>query len=263
MAIASSGTPMWRGHVDTCRRANRREDNCKIGMRGAINRLDLVQRGELMIRYKKPAWIFASCLSLIAGFVDAVAFLKLGGFFVSFMSGNSTRLGVGLAESTSAALLSGALIALFITGVVLGSFFAGFSSNNRQFFSLTIVATLLAAAACAATFRQDSAAICAMALAMGAENTVFERDDEVTIGLTYMTGTLVKAGQRIAAALRGRNVWAWVPYILLWTSLVGGAALGAIVYPVLGLNSMWFPAIGAAALALLVFRSSHLVQLQP
>ena len=39
-------------------------------------------------------------LSTLAGYVDATGFLMLGGFFVSFMSGNSTRLGVGLIEGT-------------------------------------------------------------------------------------------------------------------------------------------------------------------
>ena len=33
----------------------------------------------------------------------------------------------------------------------------------------------------------------ALAFAMGAENATFERDGEVLVGLTYMTGTLVKA----------------------------------------------------------------------
>ncbi|MEP7350780.1 MAG: hypothetical protein ABI668_12645 [Sphingorhabdus sp.] len=38
---------------------------------------------------------------------------------------------------------------------------------------------------------------------MGAENAVFEHDGEMHIGLTYMTGTLVKFGQRAAAAFMG------------------------------------------------------------
>jgi len=40
----------------------------------------------------------ACALSALAGYVDAIGFLHLGGLFVSFMSGNSTRLGVSLAD---------------------------------------------------------------------------------------------------------------------------------------------------------------------
>src|SRR3546814_4119801 len=35
---------------------------------------------------------------------------------------------------------------------------------------------------------------------MGAENGVFLRDREVSIGVTYMTGTLVRVGQKLAEA---------------------------------------------------------------
>jgi len=57
----------------------------------------------------------------VAEFVDAVGYLKLGGFFVSFMSGNSTRLGVGIGTGMLAnAGRAAGLIALFLIGVILG-----------------------------------------------------------------------------------------------------------------------------------------------
>ena len=59
----------------------------------------------------------ACALSALAGYVDGIGFLHLGGLFVSFMSGNSTRLGVNLAAGhwSNAAEAIG-LIALFVIG---------------------------------------------------------------------------------------------------------------------------------------------------
>ncbi|PTS89246.1 DUF1275 family protein, partial [Caulobacter sp. HMWF009] len=75
--------------------------------------------------YGKNDIALAAALSGVAGYVDAIGFLKLGGFFVSFMSGNSTRLGVGLATGhLEAALTALVLIALFVAGVVLGALVA-------------------------------------------------------------------------------------------------------------------------------------------
>src|ERR1700686_953118 len=64
----------------------------------------------------------ACALSALAGYVDAIGFIHLGGLFVAFMSGNSTRMGVSLAEGQwwSAAKSLG-LIALFVVGAAGGS----------------------------------------------------------------------------------------------------------------------------------------------
>jgi uncharacterized membrane protein YoaK (UPF0700 family) len=59
----------------------------------------------------------AITLSALAGFVDALGFLELGGFFVSFMSGNTTRLGVGVAGAMPEAWIAGGLMLTFMLGV--------------------------------------------------------------------------------------------------------------------------------------------------
>jgi uncharacterized membrane protein YoaK (UPF0700 family) len=97
-------------------------------------------------------------------------------------------------------------------------------------------------------------AAAAMALAMGAENTVFERGGQVSFGVTYMTGTLVRLGQGVAGALRGGNPLGWAPYLLLWLGLAVGGLAGASVYPVLGLKGLWWAAALAAALAFVAAR---------
>jgi uncharacterized membrane protein YoaK (UPF0700 family) len=70
---------------------------------------------------------------MLAGYVDGIGFLHLGGLFVSFMSGNSTRLGVSLAESDwqQAASALG-LIALFVAGAAAGSLVVLGGGAERQ-----------------------------------------------------------------------------------------------------------------------------------
>jgi uncharacterized membrane protein YoaK (UPF0700 family) len=123
--------------------------------------------------------MLAAGLSALAGFVDAIGFIKLGGFFVSFMSGNSTRLAVALAQGS--VLTGGGLIAVFVTGVVLGSLTGRLAGSGRAPAILGMVALLLALAAGLGSAGFAVPAITCMALAMGAENAVFEQDGEVRL----------------------------------------------------------------------------------
>jgi uncharacterized membrane protein YoaK (UPF0700 family) len=97
-------------------------------------------------------------------------------------------------------------------------------------------------------------AVLAMTLAMGAENAVFDRDGAVDIGLTYMTGALVKLGQRLVVALRGGSAWRWATSLMLWAGLVSGAWLGALAHERLGLRALWLAAVAAAALTAVAAR---------
>jgi len=53
-----------------------------------------------MVGYQRRFKVVAVALAALAGYVDVIGFLKIGGLFVSFMSGNSTRLAIGLADRT-------------------------------------------------------------------------------------------------------------------------------------------------------------------
>ncbi|OYY79572.1 MAG: hypothetical protein B7Y43_00370 [Sphingomonas sp. 28-62-20] len=209
-----------------------------------------------MHRYGPRIRLFAAAASSVAGFVDAVGFVALGGFFVSFMSGNTTRLGVGLAYRGHDGAIAIALIAIFVIGVVLGSLVGHRAGARRQPAVLLLVALLLAAAALLHGAGWHRPGFVAMALAMGAENAVFERDGEIRIGLTYMTGTLVKLGQRLAMALMGGDRFGWLPYLAQWSALAAGAALGALSYPLLGLAALWPAAFVCACLAAISTRIS-------
>src|SRR5687768_6937145 len=151
-----------------------------------------------MLQYDRDMRALAMVYSALAGAVDAIGFLKSGGLFVSFMTGNSTRLAVGLAETAPVAAAAAALIALFVTGVILAVVISeSMVALHRKVVATLVVATFLVAAAAADSFGSDELAIACLCLAMGAANAIFRRDGEVSIGVTYMTGTLVKLGHRL------------------------------------------------------------------
>jgi uncharacterized membrane protein YoaK (UPF0700 family) len=200
----------------------------------------------------------ACALSALAGYVDAIGFLQLGGLFVSFMSGNSTRMGVSLAEGQwAAAAESLGLIALFVIGAAAGSLIVLGRGANRQPWVLLAEALLLAAGALAYAFASPSAAVAAIVLAMGMENAVFQIHGGGGLGLTYVTGALVKVGQLAAAALTGGARWAWWPNLLLWAALVAGSLCGALAYHWINLAAIWFAAAGALALSAIVAVTVH------
>ena len=207
-----------------------------------------------MIRYRRRYWIVAACLAAVAGFVDAVAFIDTGGFFVSFMSGNSTRLGVGLATLISHAAIAVGLIGSFLLGVMAGALAGRREAGAIAKPVLWLVALLLAAAALAHLAGFGAIAVALLAAAMGAENGVFQRDGEVSISVTYMTGTLVKLGQRLVAALMGGPRFDWAPYLVLWLGLVLGAFAGAIAYQRFNLSAIWIAAAGMAVMAIVAPR---------
>ncbi len=191
----------------------------------------------------------ACALSALAGYVDGIGFLHLGGLFVSFMSGNSTRMGVSLAAGhfQGAAEALG-LIALFVLGAACGSLIVLGGSRLSQCWVLLAEGLLLALAGLCHALDLAELAIAAIVLAMGMENAVFQIDGGSGLGLTYVTGALVKVGQFLAAALGGGKRFGWVPNLLLWAALVAGSAGGALVYQRIGLAAIWFAAAVALAL---------------
>jgi uncharacterized membrane protein YoaK (UPF0700 family) len=200
----------------------------------------------------------ACALSALAGYVDGIGFLHLGGLFVSFMSGNSTRMGVSLAAAdwwTAAEALG--LIALFVVGAAVGSLIVLGRGANRQPWLLLAEALLLGAAALCYAFGLPNAAVAAIVLAMGLENAVFQIDGGAGLGLTYVTGALVKVGQLVAAALTGGARWGWAPNLLLWAALVTGSLCGALAYHWINLAAIWFAAAAALALSAIVAVTVH------
>ena len=201
-----------------------------------------------MIQLDPRTRIMAGCFSAVAGFVDVIGFLITGGFFVSFMSGNSTRLGVGLEEGSRTAMVAGGLILTFVLGVIVGASVGRLARAHKEPATLALVTALLTLALVLHWLGLGIRAAIPLALARGAQNTVFAEDGEVRVGLTYMTGTLVKLGKRITVALWGGERLGWVPYLLLWLGLLAGSVLGAAGFAQFGANALIAPVLAMLAL---------------
>ncbi len=194
--------------------------------------------------------VLACTLSSLAGYADGIGYLHLGGLFVSFMSGNSTRMAVSLANGQfEAAAEALGLIVLFVAGAACGSLIVLGRSRYSQCWLLLTEAALLALAGLGYSLGLDRFAITAIVLAMGLENAVFQIDGGSGLGLTYVTGALVKVGQLVAAALTGGARFGWVPNLLLWAALVAGSLAGALAYRWINLAAIWFAAAAALALS--------------
>lgn len=205
----------------------------------------------MVVSHRRRDIAWATGLAGVAGFVDAVGFISIGGFFVSFMSGNTTRASVALSEGSFLQFgLAMGLIAAFLAGIVGGTIVGDrVRRGARRVAVLTLVAALLAIAGVAHVL--PGVVVLAppiIAAAMGAENAVFEKDGEVSIGLTYMTGTLVKLGQHLAARVQGRPTTAWMRYLALWGAMASGGVIGALCYRWLGFGSIWI-AVAAVSIA--------------
>lgn len=188
--------------------------------------------------------IFAGGITAMAGFVDGVGFVHFSGYFLSFMSGNSTR--------SSAALVSGdirgwvlamAFVGSFVLGVMVATLLTSRAARYRRPRVMYLSAILLLSAALIGD-QQGILTACLLAAAMGAVNVSYTRSGEVSLGLTYMTGTLVKLGQHLAGALSGSNRALWVPYAVLWLMITLGSMAGALSYLHWGLASLWIVAVG-------------------
>jgi uncharacterized membrane protein YoaK (UPF0700 family) len=198
----------------------------------------------------------AVMLTTLAGFVDAAAFIRFNGLFVSFMSGNSTQLAAlpseGRWEEAAEAL---GLVVLFVMGAFAGRLVAGAAGPRRRPVLLVAVAALLVLAAVCVGWNAGPgpAAVsgAAMALAMGMQNAVIQHVGRARASATYVTGVLVSLGQALADTASGAPA-PWLVYLLQWLGLVAGAALGALATTRLGPHALLIPATAAALLALVL-----------
>jgi uncharacterized membrane protein YoaK (UPF0700 family) len=190
-------------------------------------------RRELFGSEARLSWVLGG----LAGLLGAAAFTHSAGYFVTFMTGNTERAVLGFFRGEHwLAIAAALLLAAFIGGVVVASL------CRRHFWVahphgptvLTTLCLFLATAVDVAvrgwsTSEVPFIPILFVAFGIGALNTSFVKDGEVSIPLSYVTGTLVKLGQGIERHISGGDAAAWLGYFLLYVSFITGAAIGGCI----------------------------------
>lgn len=208
-----------------------------------------------MQRFSQQERFFTFAVAALAGYVDISGYLQLDGYFVSFMSGNTTLLARDIAFGAPRLLVPALLIAGFVIGVMIGTLLGDRNPGQRQQNITMLVLAGLVLASMARQFDAAEISLALLVLSMGALNTVLGANKVNPVGLTYMTGALVRTGQILAERLRGDRSANPAPFMLLWASLLGGAILGALVATHFAQISLWIAVIGAAGLALMARRA--------
>ncbi|WP_374410172.1 YoaK family protein [Novosphingobium colocasiae] len=173
--------------------------------------------------------MLAFAVAGLAGFVDAVGYLSANRYFVSFMSGNTTRMATDFVREPASAAIPALLILGFVLGVASGSLVGHAAGRWRKPAVLALVTALLASGAAFGLAGLPAALLAMLVLAMGALNNTLQQGD-APVALTYMTGALVRIGQALAAIARGHPHAGLGTFLALWVSLASGAALGAAAY---------------------------------
>lgn len=192
----------------------------------------------------------------LAGLLGAAAFTHSAGYFVTFMTGNTERAVLGSFRneqwlSVTAALL----VASFVGGVVIASlcrrhFWVAHPHGPTVLTTVSLVAATVVDVIWNGWFDRQVllVPILFVAFGIGALNTSFVEDGEVSVPLSYVTGTLVKIGQGIERHISGGAATDWLGYFLLYASFAIGAAVGGFVSLVVSGSQML--AVAAAMCAL-------------
>jgi uncharacterized membrane protein YoaK (UPF0700 family) len=188
---------------------------------------------EIFDSESRLSWV----LAMLAGVLGATAFTHSAGYFVTFMTGNAQRAVLGyFRHDVLLSITAGLLLFCFVAGVVIASV------CRRHFWVAhphgpTVLTTFSLVAATGIDIlvgrwdqsQLDFIPIMVVVFGIGALNTSFVKDGEVSIPISYVTGTLVKMGQGIERHIAGGKAADWLGYFLLWASFVLGAAVGGAI----------------------------------
>ncbi|GEP12104.1 YoaK family protein [Methylobacterium gnaphalii] len=197
---------------------------------------------------------FGLMLTALAGFIDAIGFIRLSGLYTSLMSGNTTQLAVAIGHGEGHhALLPFLLILAFLVGAVMGGAIAALAPERWATPAILAFETLAVASAFLSAHGQLRLGTAALflSLAMGTQNAVLAHIQGFRAGTTFVTGALFAFGQKLALALAGRGArFGWLGDGLVWLALMVGAVGGTVAHVHYDIDALAIPAVIMGVLAI-------------
>ncbi|MFG1399570.1 YoaK family protein [Roseixanthobacter pseudopolyaromaticivorans] len=196
--------------------------------------------------------VLATLMTGAAGYVDAVGYAQAGGLYLSFMSGNTTRLGTALAALNLHVLLGTAMvICAFVIGAVAGTLVAEAPVRRPMLAVLGVEIALLCGALALVAAGSLMPPLFLISIAMGMQNSAHQVVLGADVGKSFVTGALFSFGQSLVAAAKGRvRPMECAIYGLSWLTFIAGVALGALTVNAFGLFEALAILVAALAVAM-------------
>lgn len=209
------------------------------------------ERRPASIRQPRRPLTLATILTAFAGFLDAAGYVELNHLYVSFMSGNSTHLGMSLPTGNLFDILGIlAIVGAFVAGASGGTWISDNGGQHAVVLTIGGEVALLLAAFLLSLASLLHVALFFVAVAMGMQNSLHQIVAGADIGRGFITGALFSLGQSLARWRSGNGQGRRaISNLFSWSVFVLGAAAGATALPYIGLVACLG---GAFAVALLV-----------
>ncbi|GAD78028.1 YoaK family protein [Vibrio azureus] len=168
-------------------------------------------------------------LLFIAGIVDVIGFLHLkNGLFVSFMSGNTTHVGILLNEPNDPRVWYYiGVICFFIFGALCGEMVALSATPYYRCIIMLLVVLLLSVTVLITYITPPIVTNLLLSFAMGIQNIALRITIKQATPLTFATGFLVNTGRSLALWMMGRREDSDLKHsFFLWVAIFLGGITG-------------------------------------
>lgn len=201
------------------------------------------------IRMQEKLAIF---LAFIAGYLDAFGLLKWK-IYVSFMSGNTTQLGVAFSDGKLAIISTTfTVIGCFVLGIYIGTCLSLWKNCKIQTLPFYIVSGILIIYTAVSLYYNISTilSIAIIGFSTGVMNTIVTSVGNQQINTDFVTGTLNSLARNTAMLKMSHDETNRKQYklnaihlLLLWTGFLSGAFTVPFLLPSLGNWTLSLPAV--------------------